>query len=438
MPFWDWSQGDQSGDVPDFFMTDTVQVDTPDGQRIEIWNPLFKFDFKPVPQGFEGKWTRLDHTLRWPASENAWEDSREHEFANSFASMRRQVQDQVAVAFRQSNLNDFWQATEMVHGWIHGAIGGGYAANTGGRGHMWPLEYSSYEPLFWLHHANIDRLFALYQTQNPSASLQPSDVGTAGNVFVADHSVVDGDTPLLPFRRDHNTFWTTNEIMDWRRFGYDYPDTQGKSTAQAQATVARLFSGNAREKFAAGQTAGFSLHSIPNSDDSAYTDWNIVAAAAPLGLPPTFVVQFSLAGDSSSDASTDVGMWSVLMPEGHSMHKRAVERLTKQVTAADTTLHGTISLTTSLLDHVEANTLESLDERDVVPFLREKLSWKLFSGDGVQLPDTSLNAIKIEVSSQTARVPRDSNTPIEYENNTVTHTEVTTEKLGGAKLNYHS
>lgn len=55
MPFWDWSQGDQSGDVPDFFMTDTVQVDTPDGQRIEIWNPLFKFDFKPVPQGFEGK-----------------------------------------------------------------------------------------------------------------------------------------------------------------------------------------------------------------------------------------------------------------------------------------------------------------------------------------------------------------------------------------------
>jgi tyrosinase len=246
--------------------------------------------------------------------------------------------------------------------------------------------------------------------------------------------------------------------MDWRRFGYDYPDTQGKSTAQAQATVARLFSGNAREKFAAGQTAGFSLHSIPNSDDSAYTDWNIVAAAAPLGLPPTFVVQFSLAGDSSSDASTDVGMWSVLMPEGHSMHKRAVERLTKQVTAADTTLHGTISLTTSLLDHVEANTLESLDERDVVPFLREKLSWKLFSvsvvyiryykvegrlltmdqGDGVQLPDTSLNAIKIEVSSQTARVPRDSNTPIEYENNTVTHTEVTTEKLGGAKLNYHS
>jgi hypothetical protein len=28
---------------------------------------------------------------------------------------------------------------------------------------------------------------------------------------------------------------------------------------------------------------------------------------------------------------------------------------------------------------MEANTLESLDEKDVVPFLKEKLAWKLFS-----------------------------------------------------------
>jgi tyrosinase len=55
IPYWDWSQGEQSGDVPDFFMTDTVQVDTPEGSRIEIWNPLHRFDFNPVPQGFEGK-----------------------------------------------------------------------------------------------------------------------------------------------------------------------------------------------------------------------------------------------------------------------------------------------------------------------------------------------------------------------------------------------
>lgn len=65
------------------------------------------------------------------------------------------MQDQVALAFRRNTLNGFWEAIEQVHGWVHGAIGGGYSAGLGGKGHMWPLEYSSYEPLFWLHHAYV-------------------------------------------------------------------------------------------------------------------------------------------------------------------------------------------------------------------------------------------------------------------------------------------
>jgi tyrosinase len=55
IPYWDWSQGDESGDVPDFFVNETVQVHTPEGKKLEMWNPLRRFDFNPVPQGFEGK-----------------------------------------------------------------------------------------------------------------------------------------------------------------------------------------------------------------------------------------------------------------------------------------------------------------------------------------------------------------------------------------------
>ena len=101
----------------------------------------------------------MEYTVRWPASEDPSEGSREVEFAKSFAGMQRQAQDQVAVAFRATDFDAFQRATEMVHGWIHGAVGGGYGANTGGRGHMWPLEYSAYDPLFWLHHAYV--LFSL-------------------------------------------------------------------------------------------------------------------------------------------------------------------------------------------------------------------------------------------------------------------------------------
>ncbi|KAJ4404417.1 hypothetical protein N0V91_005938 [Didymella pomorum] len=434
IPYWDWSLGDGGGGVPDFFVTETTMVDTPEGRRIEIWNPLYKYTFKSIPDGFDDKFMRINHTVRWPASEHPWEDSRQSEFVGSYAGVRRSVQDQVALAFRQSDFKGFWNAIEQVHGWIHGTIGGGYSSTTGGRGHMWPLEYSSYEPLFWLHHTNVDRLFALWQVQNPDAHLQPSNVGSAGNVFVADGDTVDGETPLLPFWRKPGSFWNTNEAMDWRLFGYDYPETRAGSGASAGATIAQLYSGSARERMTSGQTAGSTHHSF-SADEAEYTDWVINASAAPLDLPPTFVVQFSLVGDFSSDASTGVGMWSTMLPAGHNQVKRLVrevELLSKRATVEDMTLHGTVSLTSSLLDQIEAGNLQSLDEKDVVPFLKDKLSWKIYGGVGTQLPDSSLYSIRINIASETARIPSDPNAPIAYSNTTIAHSEVTAGKMGGA------
>lgn len=216
--------------------------------------------------------------------------------------------------------------------------------------------------------------------QNPSADLQTTNVGSAGNVFVADGDTVDGDTPLLPFRRNPGSFWTTNEAMDWKLFGYDYPETRAGSDASAGATIAQLYSGSARGRMTTGLTAG-SMHLSFNTDGAEYTDWVINTSAAPLDLPPTFVVQFSLVGDFSSDTSTDVGMWSIMLPAGHNEVKRRVrevELLSKRATVDDMTLHGTVSLTSSLLDQVEAGNVQSLDEKDVVPFLKDKLSWKIY------------------------------------------------------------
>lgn len=188
-------------------------------------------------------------------------------------------------------------------------------------------------------------------------------------MFVEDHATVDGDTPLLPFRRNPGSFWTTNEAMDWRLFGYDYPETRAGRGASADAVVAQMYSGSVRERLAAGQTGGAAHPPLAGADGAEYTDWVISASAAPLGLPRTFVVQFSLVADFSSDASTDVGMWSVMLPAGND-EKRAPD--------GEMTLHGALSLTSSLLDQIDAGTLSTLDAKHVVPFLKEKLSWKLY------------------------------------------------------------
>jgi tyrosinase len=68
-----------------------------------------------------------------------------------FEEQRRNLRDSVDQAFRKDSMNDFAAVIEQAHGWVHGVIGGGWDASSS-PGHMWPLEYSAFEPLFMLHH----------------------------------------------------------------------------------------------------------------------------------------------------------------------------------------------------------------------------------------------------------------------------------------------
>jgi tyrosinase len=96
----------------------------------------------------------MNETVRWPTSA-AWDaTSDQSKMVSDYQGQQNGLVDKVNEAFRQTTLNAFAVPLEQAHGWIHGVIGGGYDDQTGGQwGHMWPLEYSSYEPMFMLHHA---------------------------------------------------------------------------------------------------------------------------------------------------------------------------------------------------------------------------------------------------------------------------------------------
>jgi tyrosinase len=59
MPYWDWAQGTTTGSVPDFFMTPTMTVIDIDESQILIYNPLYSYRFKPVPDQFDDKVRKL-------------------------------------------------------------------------------------------------------------------------------------------------------------------------------------------------------------------------------------------------------------------------------------------------------------------------------------------------------------------------------------------
>lgn len=99
----------------------------------------------------------------------------------------------------------------------------------GGDGHMSRVPVAAFDPIFWLHHCNIDRMLAVWQATHEGAdSWLPSD-----------DSVYGQNVPLWPFRRgpgktDARDMWTSAQVQGVSALGYTYNDLQG-SEAQIAA-----------------------------------------------------------------------------------------------------------------------------------------------------------------------------------------------------------
>jgi tyrosinase len=278
-------------------------------------------------------------------------------------------------------MNGFSEQVESVHGYIHYDIANG--AEKANNGHMWPTDYSAFEPLFWLHHANVDRIWALWQAVHPDLQLQPSTINQYGhNFWLVQGMEVNADTPLPPFWKDSTSLWTTNTISDTTVLGYAYPETQSwkYSTPEAyraavNASIARLYSSSARDML--GSTMGGQGHTDLTHllVNGSYTDWTIQIEASPSEMPPTFFLRFSLVGDFSSDPVTQIGAWVMQRSNSSIDFSKRQQRASN----VEPRLEATLSMTSVLLDKVVEGKLSSLDERDVVAYLKDALNWRLTS-----------------------------------------------------------
>lgn len=127
---------------------------------------------------------------------------------------------------------------EDFHGSYHVFVGGFSGRNTN-TGHMSSVPVAAFDPVFWMHHCQIDRLFAIWQAVNPSRwfdDLPPAQRPLA-------------DSSTLPFRRAPLTtdpekrYWTCNQARGLDVFGYTYPDVAdaSKSPEQLRADFAARY-----------------------------------------------------------------------------------------------------------------------------------------------------------------------------------------------------
>ncbi|KAK3335847.1 tyrosinase precursor [Cercophora scortea] len=248
-PYFDWASQPPAGSpaFPTALSSATIQVVDVDGKTKAINNPLYQFTFHPLNPSrgdFTAQWNRYPTTVRYPnRTTGKSQDSRIAPIlANELASLRSNVgllllsyHNFDAFSFNRWDPNTNpgeYGSLEDVHNEIHDRTGGG--------GHMSSLEVSAFDPLFWLHHFNVDRLWAIWQDLNPDSFMSPKPAPYSTFSFEGGESQ-DKDSALTPFWDKSGTkFWTSDQIKDGTIFGSAYPETQKwkyNSTEEYQAAL---------------------------------------------------------------------------------------------------------------------------------------------------------------------------------------------------------
>jgi tyrosinase len=101
-----------------------------------------------------------------------------------------------------------------VHDFIHGWVGGINPANTEVGGDMGNIGTAAFDPVFWAHHAMIDRVWYLWQLKHGVTNIPPSYGGKV----------------LAPFGL------TVEQVLDIHTLGYDYASSATSGTPSAAPT----------------------------------------------------------------------------------------------------------------------------------------------------------------------------------------------------------
>jgi tyrosinase len=266
MPYWDWAVVVPPGQsiLPASLSSRTISVITPSsgGQRTTIDNPLYSYRFNPInpspgdfPNNTVATWQT---TVRWPRNQTSESRNelitRSIEITNQNRSSNLRERLTLLVT-RYRNYGPFsnqawlqgrpaeYGSIEGVHDTVHTAIGGQGERSRDWPGHMSMVPYASFDPAFWLHHTNVDRLCAMWQAINPNTFVT-SQASSNDTVTTAEGTIENIRTALTPFWKSSNDFYNSSDVRRTEPLGHAYPETQPwnyQSTRDYQASVRTAF-----------------------------------------------------------------------------------------------------------------------------------------------------------------------------------------------------
>lgn len=295
------------------------------------------------------------------------------------------------------------------------------------------VPYSAFDPIFWLHHTNVDRLFAIWQAIYPS-SFVTSQISFYGTYTNTPGKSEDINTPLTPFHSDDaGALHTSVTARSTRSFGYTYPEivdwgvNATQLTANVKARLNALYNPSSsverRSTMSSrgsnrGSNRGNGARRFPNGRNR---QWFINIRVDKSTVTSSFFVHFFL-----GLVSVDPTGWSFApnLVGTHSVLDATIVTATN--TGPATTLYGQIPLNHALLD----SGIHSLAPKSVVPFLKSQLSWRLQRMDDSPLDVSEVPSLKIYVVGQRVR-PRAADDAFPKYEKLVAYRSVTRGKAGG-------
>ncbi|KJZ76437.1 hypothetical protein HIM_04166 [Hirsutella minnesotensis 3608] len=217
-PYWDWAASPQ---VPPALVPDTVSINytSSSGNDLQTFlydNPLRTYK---IPQAvLNGKYGPFDPRMRpqvnhcpapdtYPASANAL-------LANN--PYRQWTYDVLTRArdFTEFSLSGPITSLEQIHNQVH------WDAACGEQ--FLDVSLTAFDPLFMLHHANVDRLWAYWQAIRPEQDVFQTPYLGLARFSTPRGTTITSQSPLQPFFNAAGAFHTTLSVRAIWDFGYSY------------------------------------------------------------------------------------------------------------------------------------------------------------------------------------------------------------------------
>ncbi|KDQ53371.1 hypothetical protein JAAARDRAFT_197528 [Jaapia argillacea MUCL 33604] len=407
-PYWDWAEADVANKgLPVVLHTDKVTITLPGGTKKEVDNPLSYYPFEggKIPTGFRDVPDPRKLKEHGPCVRKKVGRLFTFDGTGDPALVWDEFSNHTTESLRKKDYRNAG-SLEGVHDSMHIIIGG--------NGHMGDPDYAGFDPIFYLHHANVDRLLALWEYcyrdywmgvgYTNKGKLYPW-TQSRGTYFQVYNEQLLPDSPLAPFRGGDGGYWTSNQtrFLNETAFPkyYTYPEIAGIKVDQPATPEQRVKARAALQKYYGFEPRETSLKLHATAPALFQTDVPVPAQRTAVKNYRSFVIVVKLPehafnrpysfnlyktalSNEGSEGDEIIGSVSVFARPDHSPCKGCALRRD-----AGSIIRGIIPIPPTLVDRIieskEGLNVQEVNEQELTEEIKKGFAGVIIDSKGVEL-----------------------------------------------------